>query len=125
MARADAASRDAGFLHLGPKERAMSDAGELDHASLGEPAPTPLDGGFGERARVARGTSGPRAAGEPRAKPTHYKVVCISLYTRDIEQLEATVAELKRRGYTKANKSQLIRMALSQLDIDKLPPPTP
>jgi hypothetical protein len=62
---------------------------------------------------------------DPKPRPTHYKVVCISLYTKDIEALEATVAELKRRGYTKANKSQLIRFALSQLDIDKLPPPHP
>lgn len=60
-----------------------------------------------------------------KSKPTHYKVVCISLYTQDIENLESTVAELKRRGYTKANKSQLIRYALKQLDIDKLPPPAP
>ena len=63
---------------------------------------------------------------EPKAakpKPTHYKVVCISLYTQDIENLEAKVAELKRRGHTKANKSQLIRQALRMLDIDKLPPP--
>jgi hypothetical protein len=60
-----------------------------------------------------------------KAKPTHYKVVCISLYTKDIEGLEAKVAELKRRGHTKANKSQLIRYALNQLDIDKLPPPNP
>jgi hypothetical protein len=60
-----------------------------------------------------------------RPRPTHYKVVCISLYTKDIAALEATVAELKRRGYTKANKSQLIRYALAQLDIDKLPPPNP
>jgi len=60
-----------------------------------------------------------------RPRPTHYKVVCISLYTKDIEALESTVAELKRRGYTKANKSQLIRYALAQLDIDKLPPPHP
>jgi hypothetical protein len=75
-----------------------------------------------------RGGASPRragATGPTRPKPTHYKVVCISLYTRDIEQLEATVAELKRRGYTKANKSQLIRIALSQLDIEKLPPPSP
>lgn len=69
------------------------------------------------------------AASEPsskktkKEKPTHYKVVCISLYTQDIENLEATVAELKRRGHTKANKSQLIRQALRQLDIDKLPAP--
>ncbi len=60
-----------------------------------------------------------------KEKPTHYKVICISMYTKDIENLEATVAELKRRGYTKANKSQLIRYALSQVDIDKMPPPQP
>ncbi len=64
---------------------------------------------------------------EPRkpraAKPTHYKVICISMYTRDLEDLDAKVAELKRRGWTKANKSQLIRLALSQIDIDKLPTP--
>ncbi len=67
----------------------------------------------------------PRAASgtgkQPR--PTHYKVICISMYTRDLEDLDAKVAELKRRGWTKANKSQLIRLALSQIDIDKLPTP--
>jgi hypothetical protein len=56
-------------------------------------------------------------------RPTHYKVICISMYTRDIEELEAKVAELKRRGWTKANKSHLIRLALSQLDLEKLPTP--
>ena len=61
------------------------------------------------------------AAKTPR--PTHYKVICISMYTRDLEDLDAKVAELKRRGWTKANKSQLIRLALSQIDIDKLPTP--
>ncbi|MDQ3333821.1 MAG: hypothetical protein M4D80_01445 [Myxococcota bacterium] len=62
-----------------------------------------------------------RVATGPR--PTHYKVICISMYTRDIEELEAKVAELKRRGWTKANKSQLIRLALSQIDLDKLGTP--
>jgi hypothetical protein len=70
----------------------------------------------------AQKASTSRSARHRKAKPTHYKVVCISLYTKDIEELEAKVAELKRRGYTKANKSQLIRFALSQVDIDKLPP---
>jgi hypothetical protein len=62
-------------------------------------------------------------AAEPRSKekPTHYKVVCISLYTEDIQHLEALVAELKRRGHTKANKSQLIRAALAQVDLGKIP----
>ena len=65
-----------------------------------------------------------RASGaSAKQKPTHYKVICISMYTRDIEELEAKVAELKRRGWTKANKSQLIRLALSQIDLDKLGTP--
>jgi len=62
------------------------------------------------------------AAGKP-PRPTHYKVICISMYTRDLEELEAKVAELKRRGWTKANKSQLIRLALQAIDLDKLETP--
>lgn len=67
-------------------------------------------------------TPRPRAERE-KAKPTHYKVICISMYTRDLEELEAKVAELKRRGWTKANKSQLIRLALAHLDLDSLETP--
>ncbi|MCE9573956.1 MAG: hypothetical protein K8W52_12475 [Deltaproteobacteria bacterium] len=65
----------------------------------------------------------PRATTAREPKPTHYKVICISMYTRDLEELDAKVAELKRRGWTKANKSQLIRLALASLDLDKLPTP--
>jgi hypothetical protein len=65
----------------------------------------------------------PRPDDEPtrKTKPAHYKVVCISLYNEDIELLESLVAELKRRGHTKANKSQLIRAALAQVDLAKVP----
>lgn len=56
-----------------------------------------------------------------KPKPTHYKVISISLYQEDLERLEAMVAELKRRGHTKASKSQLIRIALEQLDLDRVP----
>jgi hypothetical protein len=77
--------------------------------------------------RVHAGDEAPGGALRRRAsgqlKPTHYKVICISMYTRDIEELEAKVAELKRRGWTKASKSQLIRLALSQIDLDKLATP--
>jgi hypothetical protein len=62
-----------------------------------------------------------REKSAPKPKPLHYKVVSISLYQEDIARLEALVAELKRRGHTKANKSQLIRFALDTVDIDKLP----
>jgi hypothetical protein len=76
------------------------------------------------RADGATPTAGPRRrTADGQLKPTHYKVICISMYTRDIEELEAKVAELKRRGWTKASKSQLIRLALAQVDLDKLATP--
>src|SRR5882762_9080097 len=76
---------------------------------------------YGRRARLDE--PGRQRAANGQLKPTHYKVICISMYTRDIEELEAKVAELKRRGWTKASKSQLIRLALSQIDLDKLTTP--
>jgi hypothetical protein len=58
---------------------------------------------------------------QPAAKPVHYKVICISLYTKDLDHLDELVDELKARGITKANRSALIRVALEQLDLDKVP----
>jgi hypothetical protein len=57
----------------------------------------------------------------PLEKPAHYKVICISLYTRDLDRLDELVEKLKGRGITKANRSALIRVALDQLDLDKVP----
>jgi hypothetical protein len=58
----------------------------------------------------------------PRAdKPTHYKVICISMYTKDLERLDALVEQLKASGVTKASRSALIRAALDQVDLDKVP----
>jgi hypothetical protein len=57
----------------------------------------------------------------PGDKPTHYKVICISMYTRDLKRLDALVDDLKARGVTKANRSALIRAALDQVDLDKIP----
>ncbi len=54
-------------------------------------------------------------------KPTHYKVICISMYTKDLERLDQLVAQLKARGLTKANRSALIRAALDQVDLDRVP----
>ena len=54
-------------------------------------------------------------------KPTHYKVICISIYNDDLAHLDALVAQLKKRGMTKANRSALIRAALQQVDLDRVP----
>jgi hypothetical protein len=70
-------------------------------------------------ARSARATGA--RAGSAQERPAHYKVICISLYTKDLEDLDRRVDELKARGITKANRSALIRVALDQLDLDKVP----
>ena len=54
-------------------------------------------------------------------KPSHYKVICISLYTGDLERLDEMVDELKAMGITKANRSALIRHALATVDLQKVP----
>jgi len=63
----------------------------------------------------------PKRAQQDTPKPTHYKVICISMYTKDLDRLDHLVDELKSRGITKANRSALIRVALEQLDLDKVP----
>jgi hypothetical protein len=62
-----------------------------------------------------------RGARPPLPRPDHYKVICISLYTDDLERLDEMVDGLKARGITKANRSALIRHALGQVDLDKVP----
>jgi hypothetical protein len=65
----------------------------------------------------------PLVARQPVApeKPTHYKVICISIYTEDLARLDQMVDELKARGLTKANRSALIRYALGAIDLDRVP----
>lgn len=63
-----------------------------------------------------------REKSAPRAdKPTHYKVICISMYTDDLERLDEMVENLKARGLTKANRSALIRYALANVKLEEVP----
>jgi hypothetical protein len=74
-----------------------------------------LNGSFYAQGRT------PRAPAEDKEKPTHYKVICISMYTDALERLDEMVKELKARGYTKANRSALIRHALDCVDLNAVP----
>jgi hypothetical protein len=63
-----------------------------------------------------------RNGGEPSGeKPTHYKVICISMYTEDLKRLDTMVDSLKARGLTKANRSALIRYALGAVNLETVP----
>jgi hypothetical protein len=75
---------------------------------------------FAPEVPIARSTRRvPEAPAKP--KPDHYQVICISLYTDDLANLDAVVDELKRRGHTKASRSSVLRAAMQQIDLDKVP----
>lgn len=59
--------------------------------------------------------------GPPKVKPTHYKVISISLYQEDLSKLDEMVKTLKEMGHTKASRSQLIRFALDSVKLEGLP----
>ncbi len=63
----------------------------------------------------------PTLSASPPNKPAHYRVICISMYTEDLKSLDTMVDQLKARGLTKANRSALIRYALSQVDLARVP----
>ena len=75
------------------------------------------DGTEVPRKRTRAGTADPAA----KNRPTHYKVICISMYTEDLKRLDTMVDSLKARGLTKANRSALIRYALGAIDLDNVP----
>jgi hypothetical protein len=79
-----------------------------------------IDGVLGQ---TFYGTRPPQAPAAPAAKdrPQHYKVICISMYTDDLERLDEMVQTLKARGLTKANRSALIRYALGAVKLDDVP----
>jgi hypothetical protein len=86
-----------------------------------------LDGSFygGVGSSGVNGSSALAQAGQAgqrrESKPSHYKVICISMYTEDLKRLDNMVEALKSRGLTKANRSALIRYALGEVDLDKVP----
>lgn len=53
-------------------------------------------------------------------KPEHYKVISVSIYSGDLEHLDDIVVQLKHKGFTKANRSAVIREALRQMDPDRV-----
>lgn len=54
-------------------------------------------------------------------KAVNYKVICISIYTEDLQRLDEKVQALRARGFHKANRSALIRHALDAVDLEKVP----
>jgi hypothetical protein len=50
-----------------------------------------------------------------------FRRVNISLFPEDIELLNEMVRILRKRGYRRVSKSQIIRYALQSVDLEKMP----
>ncbi len=55
---------------------------------------------------------------EPATKPKSYRVVAVSLYTPEADWVDQAVAQLKRAGHSKANRSLVIRGAILRMQED-------
>jgi hypothetical protein len=57
----------------------------------------------------------------PKAKlGIDYMILTISTYPSDLARLDAKVAELRKMGHRRANRSMLIRAAIEQVDLSKV-----
>jgi hypothetical protein len=102
----------------------VTDRDELRHAAAKVLDRDEVEGVLSSTFYASNGSEHSQARSNARGrddKPTHYKVICISMYTDALDRLDAMVKELKLRGYTKANRSALIRHALNNVDLDKVP----
>lgn len=100
----------------------MTERGDLRHATARD---LNREESEGAASGTFLGTEPMKPVSEPvpkrESKPSHYKVICISMYTDDLKRLDRMVEELKSRGLTKANRSALIRYALAEVDLERVP----
>ncbi len=98
----------------------MSDRNDLRNATAKVLDPTDVDGVLSSTYYSTAAGAGSRGP-DSGEKPTHYKVICISMYTEDLKRLDNMVDSLKARGLTKANRSALIRYALGAVNLETVP----
>ncbi len=64
-----------------------------------------------------------RGPGRRRPLPEgrSYRLVTFSFYEEDVERLDALLSEARQQGKRKVSRSQIVRLALRQVDLDQLP----
>jgi hypothetical protein len=63
----------------------------------------------------------PPAGDAEEEEDARFRRVNISLFPEDIELLNEMVRTLRKRGYRRVSKSQIIRYALNTADLEKMP----
>ena len=63
-----------------------------------------------------------RARGrQPLKDGKSFRLVTFSFYEEDVARLDKLLAEARKRGHRRASRSQIVRLALRQVDLSQLP----
>lgn len=69
-----------------------------------------------------KGRRAPRAKGrQPLKEGKTFRLVTFSFYEEDVARLDALLEEAKRKGHKRVSRSQIVRLALRQVDVEDLP----
>lgn len=58
---------------------------------------------------------------KPLPEGQTYRLVTFSFYEEDVARLDALLEAARKRGHRKVSRSQIVRLALRQVDLAKLP----
>jgi hypothetical protein len=96
-----------------------------DDPLAGEPPLDPLVEHFYQRPRAEAPEPKPRRARakgrQPLKEGRTWRLVTFSFYEEDVARLDALLLEAKKRGHKRVSRSQIVRLALRQVDLEDLP----
>lgn len=85
-------------------------------ASTTAPMTAPMTAPESPKARASRGRGR-----QPLADGRTFRLVTFSFYEDDVARLDALLQVARQKGHRRANRSQLVRLAIRQIDLDALP----
>ncbi|MCC7108937.1 MAG: hypothetical protein IT382_06600 [Deltaproteobacteria bacterium] len=81
----------------------------------------PLVTTFYRAPEPARGRTRRGKGRQPLKEGRSWRLVTFSFYEEDVRRLDALLAEAKKRGHKRVSRSQIVRLALRQVDLAALP----
>ena len=101
---------------LGLGDNPLADSDPLAEHFYRRPEPGAVPGA------ASRAPRKPRAKGrQPLKEGRSFRLVTFSFYEEDVARLDALLAEAKKKGHRRASRSQIVRLALRQVDVSDLP----
>jgi hypothetical protein len=81
-----------------------------------------LEAFYGPAPGARRGAKKKRARGrQPLKDGKTFRLVTFSFYEEDVARLDKLLADARRRGHRRVSRSQIVRLALRQVDLAQLP----